>query len=107
MTPGKFSIPFYKGAAWSFQFLFKNSGGSPLNLTGKSPFVMAICKDGSSNSVLEIEAVSDYDSTGLVTFSLTQAQSNLLPIGNVTVGVRDGDDLPYMLGDVSVYKFPN
>lgn len=105
MTPGTFTLPFYKGAAWSFAFNFVDIAGDPVDLTGLGPFVMALTLPGRNDPSLEIQGTGSYDATGIVTFSFTKVQIETLPIGPVSVGVRDDNDMPYMLGTVPVLPF--
>lgn len=106
MTPGEFTLPFYRGAAWSYEFRFKNADGSAFDLTGRGPFTLVIERLTDSRDLVSVEATSDYDATGVMEFALTQAQTRLLPIGKVLVGIRDNSGLPFAVGEVAVYKFP-
>ncbi len=107
MTPGEFTIPFYKGAAWSFDFNFTDLDDVALDLTGLGPFVMALTLPGKTEPTLEIEGTGAYDATGVVTFTITKAQLERLPLGPVNVGVRNNEDMPYMVGNVPVHPFPS
>lgn len=105
MTPGLFTIAFYRGAAWAFAFNFTDSAGDPADLTGLGPFTMALTLPGRSEPSLEIEGTGDYDATGVVNFALTKAQIETLPLGQVDVGIRDVNDMPYAAGTVPIKPF--
>jgi hypothetical protein len=66
---------------------------------------MAIAKNAQDTPILSIAGTGNYNSDGIVTFTLSKAQSQLLTEAEVWVGVRDPDDMPYMLGQVPVYPF--
>lgn len=106
LTPGPFTTPFYHGAAWSFDFHFTDENDAPLDITGLGPFVLAIRRDGGRTNLVRVESTGTYDATGVVTFSLTEEESAVLPIGNVLVGVSDAEGIPYMIGVVPVNPFP-
>jgi hypothetical protein len=107
MTPGTFTTPFYRGAAWAFDFNIEDLAVDPVDLTGLGPFVMAITLPGKTEPTLEIEGTGAYDATGVVTFSITKEEIERLPLGPVNVGVRDDNDMPYVVGNVPVLPFPS
>lgn len=97
MTPGDLDLPIYRGAKWSFAFAFVVvATDTPLDLTGLGPFVCEV-KDPRRDSVLATATVtSDYDATGIVTVTLTAAQTRSLPVGKVRMGIRDAENNPYL-----------
>lgn len=106
MTPADFTIPFYQGAKWEFTFAFTDTAtGDPLDLTGLGPFVLQVKNATETIDLATATAVSDYDATGLVTFSFTAVQTLTFPIGFVRVGVRDALNSPYMQGRADVLRF--
>jgi hypothetical protein len=106
MTPGAFTTPFYKGAAWEFSYLLKDGAGAPLDLTGLGPFYLDVANPETCATIATATGTGDYDSDGIVTFAFTKTQTRTFPIGTVIVSVRDSDDLPWMRGEPVVYKYP-
>ena len=106
MTPGKFIIPFFKGAKWEHTFRFLVTGtATPVNLTGLGPFVMEVKNLSDSTVLATATATSAYDATGEVVFSLIAAQTLTFPIGRVKVGIRDNLNNPYAQGRPDVLEF--
>lgn len=109
MTPGDLDLPIYRGAKWSFAFLFVVvDTDTPLDLTGLGPFVCQI-KDPRADRLLATATVeSDYDDSGLVTITLTPTQTRALSVGKVRMGLRDNEGNPYMESMIEVKWFsPN
>ncbi len=91
MTPGEpTDLPIFRGARWSFTFTFVVvATDEPLDLTDLGPFVCEI-KDARADRVLLTPTVeSDYDDTGVVTITMTAAETRTLPLGYVRMGLRD------------------
>lgn len=109
MTPGDLNIPIYKGAKWSFIFRFRITGtNTPVDLTGSGPFVCQVKALNSERVLADAVVTSDYDNTGLVRVTLSATQTAALPLGKVTMGLRDAQDNPYLEGTPEVKRFtPN
>jgi hypothetical protein len=107
MTPGKFTVPIYRGAKWSHTLTMKQKGTvTPVDLTGLGDFVMQF-KGSAGNVLASATILSDYDATGTMTVTLTAAQTLAFPIGEaaVTVGLRDAENNPYIEATIPVRKF--
>jgi hypothetical protein len=111
MTPGIINpddFPIYQGAKWSFVFaLTQTSTGIPIDLTGLGPFVFELKRMTSDEPLVTGTAEVDPDpETGLITLTLTAAQTDALALGKVRLGLRDALNNPYMVGELNVKYFP-
>lgn len=106
MTPGELNIPIYRGAKWQFAFQFMiTDTETPMDLTGLGPFVCEI-RDPRGDRLLATPTVtSDYDDNGTITITISSAQSIVLPLGKVRMGVRDALDNSYLEGMPEVKWF--
>jgi hypothetical protein len=107
MTPGTLSIPIYRGAKWEHTLLLKDSStGLPLDLTGLGPFVFQIKPlQGNYETVPVVTVTSSYDATGLITISLTAAETLLITPMNIRAGMRDNFNNPYIECVLPVFDF--
>jgi hypothetical protein len=110
MTPATINpddMPIYKGAQWSHTFTFKQRGTTdPVDLTGLGPFVITLKRTNNDTVVAQaaVAFVGDPE-LGQITGSLTAAQTDPLPIGNLRIGMRDAFNNPYAEGLVAVKPF--
>jgi hypothetical protein len=106
MTPGDLTIPISRGATWSFEFAFVTEDtGDPVDLTGLGPFVCEVKSINANRLLATATVTSDYDATGLVTVTLSAAQTLALPIGAVRMGMKDAEDNPLFEGSPEVVWF--
>ena len=106
MTPGELNIPISRGAKWSFAFAFVvTDTDDPLDLTGLGPFVCEVKAINANRLLATATVTSDYDDTGIVTVTLSSAQTLALPLGKVRMGLRDALDNSYLEGTPEVVWF--
>ena len=106
MTPGELNIPIYKGARWSFAFTFTETGtGDPIDFSGLSPLVCEVKHPKRDQLLATAEVTSDDYSTGIVTITLTAAQTLALPLGKVRMGLKDAEDNSLLEGSPVVSWF--
>ena len=110
MTPATtLNAPIYAGAKWEHTLSFKQSGTStPVNLTGLTPLVVTF-KNTSRSVVADasVSVVGDDPTAGVITVSLTAAQTLRFPVGSasVTIGIRDALNNPYLEASLDVKPF--
>lgn len=106
MTTGALNIPISRRAKWSFAFLFVVTGtNTPLDLTGLGPFVCQVRSLRKDQLLATATVTSAYDNTGIVTITLSAAQTATLPLGKVRMGLRDSQDNAYLEGTPEVVWF--
>ena len=107
MTPGELTIPISRGAKWSFEFAFvtDDDAEDPVDLTGLGPFVCEVKAINANRLLATATVTSDYDATGIVTVTLSAAQTLALPLGFVRMGMKDVEDSPLFEGTPEVAWF--
>lgn len=106
MTPGVLNIPISRRGKWSHAFaLVVTATDTPVDLTGLGPFVCEVRSLRKDSLLATATVTSAYDATGVITITLTAAQTATLPLGKVRMGVRDSQDNPYMEGTPEVVWF--
>lgn len=107
MTPATQNFDIYKGARWEHTLTFKETGtGTPIDLTGRTPFVLTIKKARTDETLFNGTATVTTPASGVVVVLITSAQSDTLSEGaQVRYGLRDAQNNPYMVGLLNVKYF--
>lgn len=98
-------LAIYKGATWEHVLTFTDSAGDSLDLTGLSPFVFTITKLKSDTLIVNATVANTNLAGGIITISLTAAQTEALNIGDVRAGLRDNINDPYLQMILAVKYF--
>lgn len=99
-------FPIYRGAKWSHILAFQDTAGAALDLTGLGPFVLSFAQPSGNLIASATCTVNANPATGLVTVSLTAAQTLTFPVGtSVSAGMRDNQNNPYFQGPIPVREF--
>lgn len=100
MAAGKYNFELEQGATFSRQITWKDSTGTPINLTGYT-VTGSIRKSFASNSTIASFTCTNANqgsSPGVFTLSLTATQTALLPVKNsASPSDRDIQQLPYII----------
>lgn len=103
MKPGKLGAPVYKRAKFEHRLILKQKGTTtPLDLTGLGPFVATLNHPTQDKVIATGTITSDYDDTGVLTFSFTAAQTDLLKLGTCRFGLRDAVNNLYIQEEIPV-----
>jgi hypothetical protein len=98
-------FPIYQGAKWSHVLEFQDTAGAALDLTGLGPFALQLAQPTGIILATATCTVDADPTTGLMTVSLTAAQTLNLPITSLSAGLRDAQNNPYFQGAIPVYEF--
>jgi hypothetical protein len=107
LTPNE--LPIYQGAKWSHTLTITQAGTTtPVDLTGLGPFVMEIRRVTGNGLLVSPTCTVATPANGQIAVLLTAAQTEVLPLGSVRVGLRDAQNNPYIEGETEVRRFtPN
>lgn len=108
MTPGTLNVPIYKGAKYEHALTFYQAGTTtPVDLTGLGEFKFTVSHPTNDTVKATGTVTVTNAALGKLTITVPANQTSKLSLGTARIGLRDGQDNPYIANSVDVLFFAN